>query len=64
MRDVTLTVNGVRHETSVEPRELLVFVLRDLHAKVATKVRVKTAPRLTKVLKMILCLRIRQLLIS
>jgi carbon-monoxide dehydrogenase small subunit len=29
MRRVTLTVNGVRHELDVEPRELLVYVLRD-----------------------------------
>ena len=29
MRAVTLTVNGLRHELDVEPRELLVFALRD-----------------------------------
>ena len=29
MRDVALTVNGERHELEVEPRELLVYVLRD-----------------------------------
>ncbi|HZO50678.1 MAG: (2Fe-2S)-binding protein [Thermoleophilia bacterium] len=29
MRDVSLTVNGVRHELELEPRELLVYVLRE-----------------------------------
>ena len=29
MRRVALTVNGTRHELEVEPRELLVFVLRE-----------------------------------
>ncbi len=29
MRRVALTVNGMRHELEVEPRELLVYVLRD-----------------------------------
>ena len=29
MRYVALTVNGVRHELELEPRELLVYVLRD-----------------------------------
>ena len=29
MRQVALTVNGTRHELEVEPRELLVYVLRD-----------------------------------
>ena len=29
MRHVALTVNGVRHELELEPRELLVYVLRD-----------------------------------
>jgi carbon-monoxide dehydrogenase small subunit len=29
LRSVTLTVNGTRHELEVEPRELLVYVLRD-----------------------------------
>jgi carbon-monoxide dehydrogenase small subunit len=29
MRSVALTVNGVSHELELEPRELLVFVLRD-----------------------------------
>ena len=29
MRHVALAVNGVRHELEVEPRELLVYVLRD-----------------------------------
>ena len=29
MRNVALTVNGVRHELELEPRELLVYVLRD-----------------------------------
>ncbi len=29
MRRTTLTVNGVRHELDVEPRELLVLALRD-----------------------------------
>jgi carbon-monoxide dehydrogenase small subunit len=29
MRSVSLTVNGVSHELQLEPRELLVFVLRD-----------------------------------
>src|SRR5262245_6618999 len=29
MRRVALTANGVRHEVEIEPRELLVFVLRE-----------------------------------
>ncbi len=29
LRSVTLTVNGTRHELDVEPRELLVYVLRE-----------------------------------
>ena len=29
MRHVALTVNGTRHELELEPRELLVYVLRD-----------------------------------
>ena len=29
MRQVALTVNGVGHELELEPRELLVYVLRD-----------------------------------
>ena len=29
MRSVALTVNGLRHELELEPRELLVYVLRD-----------------------------------
>ena len=29
MRHVALTVNGTRHELQLEPRELLVYVLRD-----------------------------------
>ncbi|MCZ7587417.1 MAG: (2Fe-2S)-binding protein [Gaiella sp.] len=29
MRQVALTVNGMRHELELEPRELLVYVLRD-----------------------------------
>ena len=29
MRRVALTVNGMRHELELEPRELLVYVLRD-----------------------------------
>ena len=29
MRQVALTVNGTRHELALEPRELLVYVLRD-----------------------------------
>jgi len=29
VRDVSLTVNGVRHELELEPRELLVYVLRE-----------------------------------
>jgi len=29
MRQVQLTVNGTRHELELEPRELLVYVLRD-----------------------------------
>ena len=29
MRDVALTVNGTRHELELEPRELLVYVLRE-----------------------------------
>ena len=29
MRQIAITVNGTRHELEVEPRELLVFVLRE-----------------------------------
>ncbi len=29
MRSISLTVNGTRHELDVEPRELLVYVLRE-----------------------------------
>ena len=29
MRHVALTVNGMRHELELEPRELLVYVLRE-----------------------------------
>ena len=29
MRSVSLTVNGFRHELELEPRELLVYVLRE-----------------------------------
>jgi carbon-monoxide dehydrogenase small subunit len=29
LRDVALTVNGTRHELELEPRELLVYVLRE-----------------------------------
>jgi aerobic carbon-monoxide dehydrogenase small subunit len=29
MRSISLTVNGTRHELEVEPRELLVYVLRE-----------------------------------
>ena len=29
MRHVALTVNGARHELELEPRELLVYVLRE-----------------------------------
>ena len=29
MRQVALTVNGTRHELELEPRELLVYVIRD-----------------------------------
>ena len=38
MRRVTLTVNGVRHETDVEPRQLLVYFLREQLGLIGTNV--------------------------
>ena len=38
MRHVALTVNGTRHELDLEPRELLVFVLREMEEKESREV--------------------------
>ncbi len=43
MRRVALTVNGVRHELEVEPRELLVYVLRDRLGLTGTNVGCDTS---------------------
>ena len=38
MRRVAITVNGARHEAEVEPRELLVYFLREHLGLVGTNV--------------------------
>ena len=43
MRHVALTVNGMRHELEVEPRELLVFVLRERLGLTGTNVGCDTS---------------------
>ena len=43
MRRVALTVNGVRHELEVEPRELLVYVLRERLGLTGTNVGCDTS---------------------
>ena len=43
MRAVALTVNGVRHELALEPRELLVYVLRDRLGLTGTNVGCDTS---------------------
>ena len=43
MRRVALTVNGTRHELELEPRELLVYVLRDRLALTGTNVGCDTS---------------------
>ena len=43
MRRVALTVNGVRHELEVEPRDLLVYVLRDRLGLTGTNVGCDTS---------------------
>ncbi len=43
MRRVALTVNGVRHDLEVEPRELLVYVLRDRLGLTGTNVGCDTS---------------------
>lgn len=43
MRDVALTVNGVRHELRLEPRELLAYVLRDRLGLTGTNVGCDTS---------------------
>ncbi len=43
MRHVTLTVNGGRHELELEPRELLVYVLRDRLGLTGTNVGCDTS---------------------
>ncbi len=43
MRPVTLTVNGTRHELEVEPRELLVYVLRERLGLTGTNVGCDTS---------------------
>ena len=43
MRHVALTVNGTRHELQLEPRELLVYVLRDRLGLTGTNVGCDTS---------------------
>jgi carbon-monoxide dehydrogenase small subunit len=43
MRRVALTVNGVRHDLAVEPRELLIYVLRDRLGLTGTNVGCDTS---------------------
>ena len=43
MRRVVLTVNGARHELDIEPRELLVYVLRDRLGLTGTNVGCDTS---------------------
>ena len=43
MRSVALTVNGTRHELDLEPRELLVFVLRERLGLTGTNVGCDTS---------------------
>ena len=43
MRHVSLDVNGVRHELDLEPRELLVYVLRDRLGLTGTNVGCDTS---------------------
>lgn len=43
MRQVSLTVNGVRHELALEPRELLVYVLRERLGLTGTNVGCDTS---------------------
>ncbi len=43
MHPVTLTVNGARHELEVEPRELLVYVLRERLGLTGTNVGCDTS---------------------
>jgi carbon-monoxide dehydrogenase small subunit len=43
LRPVTLTVNGTRHELEVEPRELLVYVLRERLGLTGTNVGCDTS---------------------
>jgi carbon-monoxide dehydrogenase small subunit len=43
MRRVALTVNGVRHDLEVEPRELLIYVLRDRLGLTGTNVGCDTS---------------------
>jgi len=43
MRRVSLAVNGVRHELDLEPRELLVYVLRDRLGLTGTNVGCDTS---------------------
>jgi len=43
VRRITLTVNGIRHEAEVEPRELLVYVLRERLGLTGTNVGCDTS---------------------
>jgi len=43
VRQVSLTVNGVRHELALEPRELLVYVLRERLGLTGTNVGCDTS---------------------
>ena len=43
MRSISLTVNGARHELEVEPRELLVYVLREQLGLTGTNVGCDTS---------------------
>jgi aerobic carbon-monoxide dehydrogenase small subunit len=42
MREIAITVNGARHELAVEPRELLVYVLRERLGLTGTNVACDT----------------------
>ena len=43
MRRVTLSANGVQHDLELEPRELLVFVLRERFGLTGTNVGCDTS---------------------
>ena len=47
MRRIAVTVNGSRHEAEVEPRQLLVYFLRDQLGLTGTNVALHVLPGLT-----------------